>query len=358
MSTPIDFSTLTLNKEEARSSSELIFKKAFSSPLLEQTHDVQTGIDTDRYIPIFGNLDLAAKLSAGDCSSNVDAQQIPVSQKLWEPKLHSFRIVHCEEQVPDLLKFWKKSMVAANTWEAVDSEMIAFIETKVLEQLDRNIITIADFADKTHSPVGDATGNQLLTVGKTKTLLNTINGMWSQIFTDGAGAKKMYRYVINENTLANKTAQDTLPADAALTMLRSMYNNIAPEAFDYPNLTFQITRSLFNNWQDFMEDKSLVFMLNRTEEGSTVFSYRGIPIVVRKDWDRVIRGWFDLGDTFYFPHRAILAPLSVIPVGTSDTESLSKFSSIYDPVTKKHYIDVAFKLDMKVLLEDVMAVAY
>ena len=56
--------------------------------------------------------------------------------------------------------------------------------------------------------------------------------------------------------------------------------------------------------------------------------------------------------------RAILTDLMNIPVGTSDTESMQEFESHYDKTDKKHYIDVAYKIDMKILLEYAMAVAY
>ena len=357
MADVINLAALTANPEEARQVSEAVFEKSFSKPALNDIHFVQTGVEMDRYIPIFGNYGLVGKIDPGSCASNVEAGQIPVSQKTWLPKLISFRIEHCQADVPTLFKLWKKARIAANTWSEVNNEMMAFVSDKVQVAIDESIIRIAEFADTTNSPVGDATGNQLLTAGTTKTYFNMLNGMWSQIFTDGLGAKKIFRYTINENTLANKTAQDTLPADAALNVLRGLYNGIDPSAFD-TNMVFQISRSLFSNWQDMLEDKSLVFMLNRTEEGATVWSYRGIPIVVRNDWDRIIRTYFNLGDTNYYPHRAVLSATTNIPIGTSDSESLTMLDSFFDKVTKKHYIDAAYKVDCKILVEKEIAVAY
>ena len=66
-----------------------------------------------------------------------------------------------------------------------------------------------------------------------------------------------------------------LASDRALQVFRYLYNNIDPRAHVIPGLAYQVTRSLWNNWNDFLEDKSLVFALQRAEDGSTKASYRG-----------------------------------------------------------------------------------
>jgi hypothetical protein len=357
MALPVDLAGLTTNPAEAADISQIVFEASFNRPELNAIHYVDTGVEMDRYIPILGNFGLIGKIDPGGCSSNTETGQIPTSEKEWTPKLISFREIVCGTDVPANFKAWKRARIANKTWEMVNDELMAFIADKTQDAIDRSIIRIAEFGDTTASPIGDATGNQLLTSGTTKTYFNMLNGMWQQIIADGVGSQLMYRYTIAENALLNKTAQMELASDAALNVLRKLYNNIDSRANE-GNLTFQITKSLFDNWQDFIEDKSLVFMLTQTEQGSTTWSYRGIPIVVRKDWDRIIKTYFDLGDTYYLPHRAILCDIANIPIGTSDEESLHTFSSIYDPITKKHYLDGAYKLDMKILLEYAMAVAY
>ena len=360
MSAAIDFSTLTLNVEEARSSNEVIFKKAFLSPQLETVHSVVTGVEMDKYIPILGRYGLMGKSDPGSCGTNVVGEQIPTSQKTWTPKLISFRIVHCQDQLPDLLKFWKKSMIAAKTWEEVDNEMVAFVEDKALAGVNESIIRLADFGDTNASPVGDALGNETLTAGTDKGYFNSINGMWKQIFTDQAAAALGFRYTIPENALATEALQMGLAADRALLAMRKCYDGINPLAFEGGSLSFQMTRELFNNWLAFLEDKSLAFTLTQAETkgGVTGYSYRGIPIVVRHDWSRIIKTYQDLGATLNLPHRLVLADLNNIPVGTSDTESMKTLASGYDSFQKKHFVDVAYKIDMKVLLDEEIASAY
>jgi len=350
----IDYSALTLNPEEARSVNEEIFKEFEFSPELVNVHDIQTGVVMDTFIPILGTLGLVGKASQGGCASNDITDQIPVSQKKWEPKLIDGRMTICRDQIPALLKLWGLGTKAAAIWEDATSEEITFIQTVLLDAIKKSIIRHAEFGDKLADTVTNG-GN--LTDGTDKTYFNVINGMWTQIFADQAGSAVSHRYTITENGEATKVAQLTLATDRALKVFRDLYENIDPRAFG-TDLKFQVTRSLMNNWEAFMEDKSQAFETIRTEDGNSKKSYRGIPIEVRYDWDTTIATYYDQGDTYYLPHRAILAATSNIPIGTSDTESFSELTSIYDQVTKKHYMDFAYRLDQKNLLEENLAVAY
>lgn len=356
MASTIDFGALTLNTEEARASSECVFEQAFSRPELTRIHDIQTGVEMDRFIPILGQYGLIGKLDPGGCSVNTESGQIPVTQKTWTPKLISARIEHCEADLPTLLKFWKKSKIAAGTWETIDSEMIAFVNDRALEAVNNSIILKAEFADTAADTVANG---GTLTNGTTKTYFNMLNGMWKQIFTDQALPVPLtYRWTITENSGVTYAAQLALAADAALNAFRKTYENIDPRAFEGGQLVFQVTKSLMDNWKAYLEDKSLVFTLDRAENGATIFNYRGIPIVERPDWDRIIRTYYDNGTTYDLPHRLILTDLKNIPIGTSDSESLSELRSFYDQVTKKHYIDIAYKVDCKILQEALIACAY
>lgn len=360
MASQIDFSSLTLNVEEARETSDLVFETLFVKPnSLSDVHDVRTGIQMDKRIPILGQYGLLGKADPGSCDSNTESAAIPTSQKTWTPKLISFRLEHCQDDVPDLLKFWKKAMIAANTWEDIDDEMLAFIQSRAEDATMESILRLASFGDVDATNVGAGSGSETITAGVDPAYFTPINGLWKQVFTDQAGPAEIYRHTITENGLASKALQLDLGDTAAINAFRKMYDNIAAEAFADGQLVFQVTRSLHNNWVKFLEDKSLAFTLQRTEEGKVDnWSYRGIPIVIRYDWDRGIRAWHDLGTTYYLPHRAILTKLTNIPVGTSDTESMNELRSFYDFKDKKHYMDVAYKLDVKILLEEEMAVAY
>lgn len=355
MASKIDFSGLTLNSDEARETSQLVFEQTYARPEIANVHGIQTGVVMDRYIPILGQFDLVGLIDPGSCSVNTETGQISASEKQWTPKLISYRLAHCQADVSNLLKFWQRARIAAKTWEEVDNEMLAFLTDRITEATMQAILRLSSFGDTAADTVANG---GVLTNGTTKGYFTPFNGLWKQVFTDQAGSAVSKRYEITANAGGTYVDQQNLGDADALNMFRYLYNNIDARAFEGQNLVFQITRSLFNNWQDFLEDKSLVFMLDRTEEGATKWSYRGIPIIVRHDWDRFIRTYFDNGTSWYLPHRAILTDINNIPIGTSDEESLTSLDAFYDRTDKTHYTDVAFKLDQKNLLEYGIAVAY
>lgn len=353
MASVINLANVTNNPEEARVISQAVFENLFANPELNRIHDVRTGVEMDTYIPIFGQFGLLAKASTGCAISASGA--IPVSQKQWTPKILEFRLAHCQFDVDQQFKLWKRSRIAANTWSEVDDEMMAFIVDRAIGAAKNEIIRIAWFGDTAAALIA---GGGIITAGTTLTYFNMLNGIWKQIYAaDTAG--DITPVVISENSGASYAAQSTLDDDTALVAMRTMYETIDSRAFDYPDLTFQMTRSLYANWINLLEKNSITNAIFTDVEGKpNRLSYRGISIVERGDWDRNIKTYEDNGTTLNKPHRIILTPLSNIPLGTSDEESMSRVDSFFDQKDRTHYLDVAWKQDVKLILEDLISVAY
>jgi hypothetical protein len=349
MASLIDTADLTLNPQEALSASEAVFEQVYAKPVLADAHSIMTGIQMKTQIPFFGLLGLVGKASSG-CTPNTSAEKVNLTEKYWDPALIDYRLTHCQNDISQLFKLWKKSRIANKTWEEVDNEQMAFITDRGIDATLEAILRIAWFGDKSAALV--ANGGSI-TAGSDVAFFTMIDGLFKQIF-----AATLVRYTIAENALATKAAQLSLAADTALQAMRYMYNNIDPRAFEVSGLTFQMTRSLWNNWSDYLEDKSLVFSLDRAEGGATKQAYRGIPIIIRNDWDRNIVAHNNLGATYLYPHRAILTPIGNIPIGTSDEESMKSMDSFYDKLTKQWYLDAAWYLDAKLLQEYLIAAAY
>ena len=350
MASLVDTADLTLNAQEALSVSQAIFEKVYSKPQISNVHGIQTGIQMQTQIPFYGLIGAVGKVSSG-CTPNASSEKVNLTEKYWAPALVDFRLTHCQGDVSQLFKMWKRSRIALGTWEDVDNEMMAFITDRGIDAVTEAILRISQFGDTSAALVANG---GYITAGKDIAFLTMINGLWQQIFASAT----VKRYTIPENVLATEAAQLALASDRALQAMRYLYNEIDSRVFDVQGLKFQMTRSLWNNWSDFLEDKSLAFSLDRTEQGSTKASYRGIPIEVRNDWDRNIRTWNDLGNTLLYPHRMILTPIDNVPIGTSDEESMTRLDSFYDKVTRSHYLDGAFYIDVKVLEEAMCGAAY
>lgn len=357
MASNIDWSTLTLNSDEARETNDLVFESLYLSPnSIGDVHDIRTGIQMDKYIPILGQMGLVGKVDGGDCSTN-DGSVIPVTQKQWNPKTISWRQPHCEAEVPDLLKVWSKNMKAMDMWEDIDNEKVAFISERIAKANYESILRLSSFGDTAASAVGAGSGSETLTVGTDAGFFTPINGLWKQVFTDQAGSALIFRSTLAKNSEATKAAQLALGSTDAYDAFKAMYEGIAPEAMNKA-LAIQCTRTLFNNYMSYLETEQKAFSLEKLENGQRALTFRGLQVIERADWDRNIQTYHDLGATYYLPHRAVLTYKENIPIGTSDTESMDSSDSFFDKTDKKWYIDSAYRIDMKILLEAEIAVAY
>jgi hypothetical protein len=352
-----DLSGLTLNTQEALSANEAVFEKVFLDETdITRSHIIETGIQMKTQIVLFGRMGLVGKKSAGDCSRN-EVSGPAASEKVWDPELISWSLIHCQEEINQLFKMWKRAASALDTWEQVDNEQIAYITDSSVDAGIEAIMRITSLADVNSSAAGSGAGNEELTAGTDETYFNMLNGFWKQIFT-AVTATTVERYTITENGLATKALQLDLASDRSITMLRDMYNNADARLLNDPNVQYSMTRSLYNNYLDWLEDKSVVFTLSEVKEGVNSLSYRGIPIVVRNDWDRNIREYYDNGTTYYFPHRCWLSTPDNMRIGTSDDGDFTEFSSHYSKDTRKHYIDQAMYLDAKLIEEYMVYAAY
>ncbi len=354
MASEINLSALTINEQEALSASEAVFTKSLMKPELAAVHDVATGIQMKTQIPIYGRFGITGKKSLGSCNVNAETVVSVATEKFWDPELINSRFSHCQEQIDQLFKMWKRNASALKTWDTMDPGQEEFLVDLTADALTESILRITSFADESQTAV---TSGGDITDGVSILYFTMLDGLWKQIFT-AVAASTTVRVQITENAAATEAAQFNLASDRALKVFRGLYEGIDTRAFRDGSLVYQVTNSLMLNWQQFLEDKSLAFALDRTEEGATKYSYRGIPIIVRHDWTNNIKAYFDTTTKLHLPNRAILGPISNIPVGTSDESNLSDMNMFFDPVTKKLLTDTAYYIDCKLVEDFMTAVAY
>lgn len=355
MSTPlIDLSGLTLNPREIEEASKAVFEKVFAKEEIASIHGIQTGIDMQTQIPFFGKFDPFLLVDPSACGTNTIAQTIATSQKYWTPKTLSGRLSHCQGTLTDgLWKMWRTAkMKNPDAWEEIDNEELAFLQDRLVDAIADDILLKSFFGDTAAAvtPAGD------LTAGTTVGLFTPFDGFWKQILT-GVAATTVYRYTITENAGASYAAQAALASDRAYLAFVDIYDNADSRLFK-SNPVFQVTRSIYNNYRGYLESKSLSFDVSRTEDGTTKDSFRGIPIIIRDDWDRNIKTYFDNGTTYLDPHRIILTDINNIPIGTLSEEDFGKLDIWYERKDKTHYMDAALSLDAKLLEEYMISVAY
>jgi len=360
-----DASALTLTRENVTSLNEAIAEKTYALPSLNEYHTIYDNIVQNKQIAFLsmlnGMVGKKVDLDAAQCYPDTNTCKIVGTQKEWIPINIWDRITECWKTLePTFIKYMLNKGVAkpditATVWGNFIAERYSYAIQEFL--LRATWFGDEDAAAYTSSPGGTFynNGNSCVTVDN----FNYYDGLWKQIFAAVTAGTITAKYDISENSEATYAAQSALATTKALDVFRNLYELADPRIWSAgANPVFEVTKSLFDNWVALMEDKSLVFTLDRTEQGATKWSYRGIPIVIRYDWDRNIRANEDNATTWNKPHRAILTTKGNIPIGTSDEASMKNFDSFYDKVTKLWYVDVAFYLDVKVLEESMIAVAF
>lgn len=352
----IDLSALTINAKESENVNDAVFERTITGGPLADSHEIETGIDMKTQIVFIGTLaEVGVKITG--CGFTDGGQTLPLTEKFWEPVLIGGRLVHCARDTNGLLKLFKRAQkVNPDFFDIENSEemgiIIVALETAVKKMLNR-LVWFADTA------ADDIAGGGVYVNGTVMTLYTPFNGLFKQLFADvPAGVSN--NVVITKNAGASYAAQ-ILAADEGLTILRKMYKAQKPVMHqarrDGASLKFYMTRELAENYEDTLEDKSIVFSLKETTDGMSALKYRNISIEIRDDWD----GYIALQDNatkINLPHRAVLTFKENIPVGTVNESDFDTIESWYDKDTKENKMDFALYLDAKHLTSDLSVVAF
>lgn len=353
-----DLTNFTMNTREAEGVSKLIFIAVITGGKLADFHEIETGIEHDTQIPFIGNLGMVGKALTG-CTRTVNGTDIPVTEKVWTPKLIGDRLMHCAADINPLFKIFKRAQkVNPDFFDRIATEEFGVIVAKVQLAMEQMLNRLVWFGD---TAADNVTNSGSITDGVDPAFFTPINGLWKQIIADVApGSDQHINIAANEGV--TKAAQDTLADGYGLTLFRQMFNAMDARFFEIVQMggqpKFLVTRALMQNYWDKLEDASLAFTLQETKEGTSKWSYRGIPIVVRNDWDSNIRANFDNGTVWELPHRALLTTAENIPVGTVSEEDLTALRSWYEMKDTANYVDFDLKLDTKHLLPHLTVAAY
>ena len=220
MAAIFDISNLTINEEEAQELSKAIFELALEQGDLAAHHDIQSGIQHKTQIPFIGTLGLVGKKVVG-CKPDVNGNQIPFSEKFWDPELVGDRLAHCATDVNPLFKLFKKAQkINPDYFDRIDSEELGVVLMRLSEAMKEMLIRLVWFGDKGIDTVANG---GVLKNGTDKDFFNIIDGLWKQILTIDIPSNSKYRVAIDANAEANYADQYNLADDFAFKLFRSMW---------------------------------------------------------------------------------------------------------------------------------------
>lgn len=358
MAAIFDLAGLTLNPEEAQEISKAVFEYVLESGELSDDHDIHTGIQWKTQIPFIGTLGLVGKKLL-KCKPDANGNQIPVSQKYWDPVLIGDRLEHCATDANPLFKlFAKLKKINPDFYDKIASDELGVVLSRLVEAMKEMVQRIIWFGDTQAKTVANG---GVLKNGTDVAFFNMIEGFWKQIFTIDIPTTSKYYVAIPQNATASYATQSTLADDFAFKLFKDMWKKADSRLKQLVRqgtvkVKIHCTSDIAENFEDFKENKSLGFTLDKIEDGGLKAFFRNIEIKTRYDWDNIIETYQDNGTKFNLPHRALMTTSGNIPIGTVSESDLETVDSFYDKYNKINVMDFALKMDAK-FLEPYLAVA-
>lgn len=358
----INPSDIAFNGKQIQSLSEAILTRAFSNKKLSEIFTIATGIKQKQQIAFLGSLGLTGKKQTG-CDPSVNPGTITMSEKTWNPVYIGDRFAQCfTDLLPSFWGYGLKNGISKS--DLTSTDFANFLEQRIGESVNEAIMRHAWFGDPKHTVSGDTanSGNQLLTAGLDKLYFNPITGAWSQIFSIVAGDATK-RLAIAANTGSTYAAQAFTAADTTnKTVTNLLQNTIYAADFrlrEDDTKFMLVTQSVADQYaKEYKATTSIPLAFEAIYEGIKAFQIDGVNVIAISQWDRVIKAYFDNGTSYNLPHRILLTTPSNLTFGTEEESNLAELDPFYDKKTKNYYVDYGFNMDVKVLENYMLQVAY
>lgn len=350
MATKFDISALTLNPQEVTDVSAAVVEQVFIQNDLNEINDIQTGIQMKEQIVFVGQLGVGGEALTGCTPAEQDA--LVFTQKYWDPALIAGRFTNCQNDLNKLFKLFQKAEKAnPDFFDKENKPEMNMLAAAIIESIKTSVHAKAWYSD---TAADDFAGGGNFTNGTNLGLFNQIDGLWKQIFADGTA----YRYTIAENAGVSYAAQ-ALADGKGFTILKDLYNGADPRLLGNPDAKFVVTRSIWDNYLDYLEStQNSGGFIEVTEDGRQMLKYRGYPVIMNNEWDRLQNLYQNNGTVVFRPHRAVFTVPGNIPIGTLSETDLQSLESWYEKKDKSNIVDFAYFLDAKLLESYMIAVAY
>ena len=343
-----------INEGETTDIVAAIRERFNQKPLINSIHRVITGLKYNELIPFIGIMPDSG-VCQDDCETTESSSAIAWTNKRWSPSDVGAKFKICPKDYRAILNTVRDRLTKEGIWNPEGSEEMQIVEDRALDAMVGYIFRFTWFGDVDANTFG--TGYGTLTPGTNITLFNCVDGLWKQAFA-AVTAGTLERVEIAENEEATKAAQLALDPSTAFNTMKAMYNAADPRLFDQSGVQFLVTRSLALNYLDFLETNGMENgILPLQGQLYAPNSYRGIPIVVMNEWDRLIRKYYDNGTTYDLPHRAVLTSPDNIPVGFVE-DDMMYLKSWFSNDDEAAYIKIRNEFDAKLLEEYAAVVAY
>lgn len=210
--------------------------------------------------------------------------------------------------------------------------------------------------DTAHPVTINEGGN--LTTGVDEDYFNILDGLFKQLRAIVALDANV-KVTIAANSQTSKAEQLAyLTPERAYNLLSDMWYKADIKLRQRKSeCRFYVTQSIADKYEQYLVGKGIESTYSNLVDGVPALKFNGVPVIPMPMWDANIQSYFDLGDTYDAPHRALLTLKSVIAVGTPNTKAYDEVDVWYDKTSRKNYILCKDKLDAKILSDKMLIYA-
>ncbi len=351
--------TVDFTKVEIDSISEAIYERTFSNPMLTDYFIMNNGVKKDQQIAILGRMQTKLGKGSGGCEPTATTNAIPMSQKVWSTSTISDRLGFCwTTDVKGTFFQWAtKNGVAKEDLTA--TTFAAFIVERMEDAMNEMHHRLFWFNDKAAALV--PTG--VITATEDIDFYNKVNGAWKQFFAIGsADPDRISTGLSAKNGQATYALQKFDVTDRTNLVVSNTLDEIVKDAderlVDGGSLKLVCTKSVWDQYRSELKFANVSFTTERLESGIEVLYADGLELHKYSIWDRIIKESFDDGAAYFLPHRILMYDANTLQAATEEESTLSEVDIFYDKTLKKTFFDFQFDLDIKVIEEYLVQMAY
>lgn len=358
----IDTSGLTLNPIEVQSISDFIVERVYRRPVFEAIHGrFEEGVNVKQQIVFatqFGKMGLK---KAASCTLQTSGAQSVLTEKYWDPKGIEDALIVCQADIDALFKaYYSKIRNYRELYDITGSDLEIFYAILIEEAIVNTIWRAAWFGDTAVAQSGAGTAGLILAADVK--FYDYLDGLWKQIFA-AVTATTVKRVTITQNAITtSKANQLALAAGAAKTYFRAVKDLADSRLRSDPRAQFLVTRELFDNYKQGLEDAGAAYDVTLTTEGLQTIRYDGNDIVnMETIWGLSSREDFENNSTdnvYYLPHRIVFTVPENIPLGTLNSGDFDALDQWFSKDDQQNKTKIGFTLDAKLLEEYMITVAY
>lgn len=350
----INFNNFTVDNGAVRDLNELLFTSAFKDPALESIIDLTTKAENGKHIGYVDNIGDVGTKSSG-CNPTYSKATINGFEKVWALGEWNIPIEFCYKDLSNTLaKYGMKPGTERGDLQNTpywDKLVIPLLQKAIYEMMWR-LIWFGDTDAK------NATSSGVIKDGIDTALFTSCDGLWKRLNAIIA-ANANQKTAIEANQEASYAEQKSKIREkgAAIGIVDNMLVDADGRIFDKDHALF-MTNSLFKALRsDLYERSKYQLTTEKLMEGVMLSEYDGQTVIVLDIWDRMIKKYEDNGTKYNLPHRALLAPIDNLMVGTSDDNMFSQLDINFDHKERQNYIYAAGDLGTMIGEDELVQVA-